>query len=542
MACLNYIFCECKLSRVAIVVAASFLKFLTLSNAQTGVPPNPPTVTAQLPSGKSVQGVLQQEAGQTVLKTDSDTKYTLSNSDALPKLAEPFPLHVDLKPRGGKYYLEIGKADIKSVGQWRSAFKRVVDTNVTPQLKTLEDRVEELDKVVTPNLAKPTEEQDLSAVVTVYKKAEKVLDELYPTVQKDREVQSALLELKKNLQEERRRFFHNKLAKEGAFGDAHNYIKDASLVEKRFYRLNDNYRPEIYAMIRRLCSSCVAIVRKGKDVPDGSGVVIAENLVLTCKHNIAENCAESFESSDYAVWFDFEEKRWPPPVTTVVFDCKEKYRSDKLDFVILEIRPRNRGQNFDPTPIPVSKTRVMRWTPIFLVGHPQGLRRTVHDGAWVLFPYELRSNQEWGDLESDIAGDFVDWRADGKVEAKQEAGFVQADEFMVDSYGDFNPNGKTVYRYMPQGPNGQPSIGAECDTFSGDSGAPAILRETGELVGILYKGLSDIPGQSAATSERRPKIFGSASAKSHELILPISVIVDELGNSTCRQLGIQIDE
>jgi hypothetical protein len=269
----------------------------------------------------------------------------------------------------------------------------------------------------------------------------------------------------------------------------------------------------------------VAIGRIGSDVPVGSGVLIGRNLVLTCRHNIPANAARSFKTSERDVWFNYEERVWPPQLKTVKYDCREVYRSPKLDFSLLEIQPKDPSDMVEQQPISISTTRVPRWTPIFLVGYPQGIRRTVHDGSWVLFPSELLSKQERGEIQAEIASDFVDWTDAGGVEVKTEMGLMKAAEFMEDHYGAVRSDDEASYQYESEG---QPSMGAECDTFRGDSGAPAILRETGGLIGILYKGLDDIPGQTAATSERKPSIYGVAGPKYHEMILPIGPIVAEL--------------
>lgn len=505
-------------------------------------------VSAEL-SAQIIQGVIEtvqkgsQKEPETVLKvTDKQgdtTRYTLSNPQDLPQFSTSFPLHLELVPKK-KYNVEIKAVSIKSVGRWRLENKQVVDFRKMPQLKQLDSSIEELGDVVVPNLKGRIDDQNISVVMNKYKEARKHLETLYPTVKNDRQVLAAMIELKRHLETEQRIFFHNKLISENADGSAHQYLKEASLVEKRFFRLNDNYRPEIYDMIKRQCSTSVAIVRIGTDNPLGSGVLIGNRLVLTCRHNIRENTAKSYETSEYLVWFNFEERRWPPEIKTVAYDCREIYRSKKLDFSLLEIKPLQQPMDPEPAPIPISTARVERWTPIFLVGYPQGTRRTVHDGAWVLFPHKLMSNQERGELEAEIAEDFVDWTAAGEVTDKTEWALLQAQEFTEDCYGARKNGSEVEYSYMK---GDQPSIGAECDTFKGDSGAPAILRDSGGLIGILYKGLDDIPGQSAALSGRKPTISGKASAKYHELLLPISVIVQELDSSypAWKDYGIQFE-
>jgi len=477
----------------------------------------------------------------TVLKVankKATIRYAISNPQVLPQFSTSFPLHLNVALKKDGKTVEIKSVSIKSVGRWRLSYAAVVDTTKTPQLKALADKVQELNATVLPNLKGRIDDQNVAAVMSKYKETRNLLESIYSSVKDDRDVLGAMLELKRQLEAEQLAFFHNKLVSEDANGAAHRYLQDASIVEKRFYRLNDNYRPEIYDMIRRECASSVGIVRIGTDNPLGSGVLIAKNLVLTCRHNIRENTARSYPTSEYVVWFNFEERRWPPEIKTVVYDCFEVYRSKTLDFSLLEIKPQHDPVSPEPSPIPISMARVERWTPIFLVGHPQGIRRIVHDGAWVLFPYKLMSNQERGELESEIAEDFVDWSAAGEVTEKTEWGLLQAQEFTEDCYGPRKNDSAVEYHYMK---GDQPSMGAECDTFKGDSGAPAILRDTGNLAGILYKGLDDIPGQTAAASARKPTVSTKPGVKDHEVILPISVIVEDMRRSFPRyeQYGVQ---
>ena len=498
-------------------------------------------VTAHLSSdvkAQTVSGTIGINAkGATVLQKDKDTAYTLSNSQTLPKFKEQFPLHLQLaeKKGHGDYYREIKKADINSVGQWRLASKKFVDLRRIPQLQELNKKTEKLNELVTRNLEQEPEQQDLVGVLRAYKETRSLVESLWPNI-KDQQVLTALLELKRNLDQERLIFFHNKLASEKSAGPAQDWLAGESFIEKRFFGMNDNYRPEIYAMISRLCNSCVAIVKKDRSKPLGSGVLIGKDIVLTCKHNIDERSADSFETSDYVVWFDFEERRWPPPTPspvksdcwppptpTVKYACREIYRSKELDFVLLEIRPNTAPDNDQPAPLKLSKTRVDRWTPIVLVGYPDGNQRQVHDDAWVLYPHELRSDQERGKLESQIAKESVDWTEEGMVEDKKAKGLMAARDFLDDNYEKDQTDG--IYRYTRYH---QPTIGAVCDTFEGDSGAPAVLRETGKLIGILYRGLPDIPGQTASTDERKPSISGSPGTRYHELILPITAILAEL--------------
>jgi V8-like Glu-specific endopeptidase len=278
-------------------------------------------------------------------------------------------------------------------------------------------------------------------------------------------------------------------------------------------------------MISERSASCVAVVQKaGGAVPLGSGVLIGPDTVLTCAHNITEHAADSFDSSEIVVWLDYEERHFGTQLSNVVCDCQEVYRSKTQDFVILKIRRADNKQPTGRTPIALNGTRIIRWTPIFLVGYPQGWRRTIHDSSWVLFPHRIVSNTEWGDIESAVTAEYLEEQTEQDPNVRSQRAAEKARDFMVSRYGQPEPNATNkqyVLRY-----EGAEYIGAECDTFEGDSGAPAMLREDGSIIGILFKGMSDFG--AAMTSARNPRVTSRPGARFHERILPISNVIADL--------------
>jgi hypothetical protein len=165
--------------------------------------------------------------------------------------------------------------------------------------------------------------------------------------------------------------------------------------------------------------------------------------------------------------------------------------------------------------------------PLFLVGYPQGARRTVHDSSWVLFPNSL-TNEDWGRLELTLVNEFVVDQMGSDVtysKKKQFAAKKAADE-MKNRYGPFREGNDVQYRHTAGGD--VEYMGVECDTFPGDSGAPAITRERGTLVGILFKGIDT--GSHLASAIGSPANPLRPGAKYHERILPIGLIVKELND------------
>jgi len=62
----------------------------------------------------------------------------------------------------------------------------------------------------------------------------------------------------------------------------------------------------------------------------------------------------------------------------------------------------------------------------------------------------------------------------------------------------------------------QPTIGADCDTYRGNSGSPAYNRRINSVIGVLFDGQEDL-GQPWRPGWR-----------AHEAILPISKIVSQI--------------
>lgn len=266
--------------------------------------------------------------------------------------------------------------------------------------------------------------------------------------------------------------------------------------EKAWYGRDDNYRPEIYQLIRNRSRSCVGIFHRNGDLsskPVGSGVLIGSNLILTADHVIEK--AESAED-EFDVVFDYEEMREPGTgvlkrvdtvsrhrIVKVLYSCGQQGRriddfTTPADFALLEINPLNTlGKPIPSDVIPVSldASTLSHETPIFLIGHPQQSPRMVHDNSWVKFPYRL-SPRAFSDLLCKVNSEFIG--AGGGSAAEQ------ADAFLKAYRKQELPNGKSRYRYVAFRDGLKiDAIGIESDTFKGDSGAPAMLRETGDLIG-----------------------------------------------------------
>jgi V8-like Glu-specific endopeptidase len=286
--------------------------------------------------------------------------------------------------------------------------------------------------------------------------------------------------------------------------------------QKAWYGVHDNnYRPVVYQGIYNSAASCVGIVDHGESRPFASGVLIGENLILTCRHMVSERIPV-----DLRVWFDYQDGN---PNTAEqckvisridVSDTPDDPKLSPLDFCLLTIerKPNSKVRH----PLPISTANVRRGMPIYLIGHPSQAPQTVHDNAWVLFPYMV-SPSTMKELRIAVNAELV---------GKGSTSAIATDHF-IESYKPDTVGGQQIFRYIGNW-EGQslPMIGAECETFKGDSGSPAILRERGAIIGILIQGQPD--QADYGTNPTRDVHGYSAGWVYHEKILPMGPIVDYL--------------
>jgi trypsin-like peptidase len=292
--------------------------------------------------------------------------------------------------------------------------------------------------------------------------------------------------------------------------------------QKAWYGRDDNYRPEVYKAIYDTASSCVALVDQADDRPFASGALIGEDLILTCSHQVADRDAD-----DLQVWFDYESGNPNDPriekckVLSRVFNGTPP-RGDPtlspLDFSVWKIQrpPGAKARQ----PLKLITKRVRRGVPIYLIGHPQRAPQTVHDNAWILFPFEASQN-EMKELRIAVNAELI---------GRKGSSALLTDHFMKSYVPIPVPGGDRIFRYIGDwGGRRLPLIGVDSDTFKGDSGSPAILREKGAVIGILIEGQPD-QGEFGSNPTRETHGY-HAGWTYHERVLPIREIVSELDDS-----------
>jgi V8-like Glu-specific endopeptidase len=481
---------------------ADFLKIpkIPVAVAKVNGAPKPAKPIIQTAAGNYILG----EKG--IIKIE-DKKKILTSTPGIPKTVDVVST--------GPHKAEITDQQLPTVSQWETD----LDTKLGPKQK-LVARVSEAVKALDVESKPILHSGDLSNTEGVTKKYKMLREDIltnYAEVPKSEHLVRTVL--------------------------ARAYLTSQS-GQKAWYGRDDNYRPEVYQTIYQKSKCCVGITLRNQMKPIGSGVLIGPDTVLTAKHVIQNGV----DATDFDVLFNYEQIFKPEnrtltdEPTTSRRHIKSTYflgkapdkDSSPLDFVLLKI---DAAQPDEKRPfVPISMDRVTPDTSIFLVGHPRRAQRLVHDNSWVKFPYEVSDPE----LQQLLVGVNAELAAAGSEDAAAEA-----DRFMSFYKPTTGKSGKKAYHYVNQrGGKAMRYMGAECDTFHGDSGAPAMLRESGELIGILVAGepdQEDMPNEGRVKSN--PYVAGWLH---HEKLLPITEVVDQLDNATKKrwrkECGVTISE
>jgi hypothetical protein len=284
--------------------------------------------------------------------------------------------------------------------------------------------------------------------------------------------------------------------------------------EKSLYGVNrdDRYPPQAYERIYANSRGAFALRVKNEPIPRCSAVLIGEKLALTNNHCILEDLPEELEAV-----FDYEDDLDGNHLASKVFPVADirltrEEERDNLDFVLLELGQNADGalpgRSFPPQCLSLNPAR--RDDPIYVVGFPLGQPRTVHDNAFVYFPFRVTPS-EYTDLEIRVRAEFDSFEAESRsyIDGKLK-------EF-VDSYQQrTGGDGEKYYEYISVRFDNQPTIGADSDTYRGNSGSPAFSRRTHTVIGLLFDGQEDL------TQPWAP------GWRSHEAILPITKVIERL--------------
>ena len=284
-------------------------------------------------------------------------------------------------------------------------------------------------------------------------------------------------------------------------------------LSKSLYGLDhdDRYPPQAYQRIYANSRGAFALRARQEDKPRCSAVLIGERLALTNNHCILEETADEFEAL-----FDYEEDldgnqlaRQAFPVTAIRLSDEDE--RGNLDFVLLEL-----GTNADGVPpgktYPVqclSMTRVKRDDPLYVIGYPLGEPRTVHDNSFVYFPFRVTPD-EYISMKLLVSAEFE------SIEAEDQSYREGKLKEFVDSYQLREGAGDPYYEYISVRFDRQPTIGADSDTYRGNSGSPVYHRRSHAVIGLLFDGQEDLSEPWAA------------GWRAHKAVLPIVKVIEQL--------------
>lgn len=257
-----------------------------------------------------------------------------------------------------------------------------------------------------------------------------------------------------------------------------------------------------------------------------SGIAVSRRWIASAGH-----CFTNRAWRDVRVQFDLDGlgkasrplqiiDQWPEP-------APGSKGTDLIDFTFVrveedaavsaaydDLETRIHAQPYSAEPLCLRSDPVTYRQPVFAVGYPMGLIKTVHDYAYVWFPFKI--NEElYNRMGAEIFAQAY------KIE-KELGRTSYADSVKKDfeaAYSKTANEGDQVFRYYFDTASGsalRPSFGIDTDTSGGDSGSPVFDRSTRCVVGIFTGGQRD----TLSASE--------VSWREHEIATPISEILKQV--------------
>jgi len=416
---------------------------------------------------------IRQRGAKIVVQTE-DKPIEVKNSKAVSPYVQGLPVEAKIDVLS-QSQVELKDVSLEVTGKWQRAHDRE---------KTGFDRInrayERLDAVAERALAPQADEDDIKALQRAVGAANTAVVETYESLsESDEEGRREVLET----------------------------FRDIRKTGKAIYGLHrdDRYVPQTYQRIYENSRGAIALGPTDQK-PHCSGVLIGKDLVLTNHH-----CIETFFPTDLQVRFEYEEDlkgnslvQLRLPVTGYAVSSADQRGG--LDFAVLQLGADANGVHAGDTHPPQCLTtkRVRIDDPLYVIGHPLQQPRTVHDNAFVFFPFQV-TRTELTELELLVRTEFAD--AEDEDERVRE---------FQESYRERQQGTETLYENYSKRYRQQPTIGADCDTFHGNSGSPVYSRRTHRVIGLLFDGEEDVDDEHGA------------GWRSHEAILPMSQIVAKL--------------
>lgn len=241
-----------------------------------------------------------------------------------------------------------------------------------------------------------------------------------------------------------------------------------------------------------------AVQQSGDTV--GACFLIGKNLVLTARHCLRnENNVKVSQGSLSFVFHDPKEPP-PPPKTYYLQKVILEGKDESEDYALLKIGTKTGGvvtdagpsdNSIPAMPIDLTSESMGKYRSVYAIGFPESGPIIVADGARVVVPYIL-SSDEYTDLKLRFRAEVLKARENAE---KDNPGTGEALELnlMERFKKSFVPkgDGSTDYRFtsaMLKKHAPMPAFALNSNTYSGNSGGPVLTRKSSLVVGLFCRG------------------------------------------------------
>ncbi|MGH9350537.1 MAG: trypsin-like serine protease [Vicinamibacterales bacterium] len=283
--------------------------------------------------------------------------------------------------------------------------------------------------------------------------------------------------------------------------------------QKARYDRNDQYPPAAYDRIYRNSRGAVALADRDENGSFCSGVLVSRDLVLTARHCFTRLLPE--QRARVEARFNYERdlsgiplKDDRYPFAGIVAEGQRVLDDGpRLDFALVRLGQNAAGRLPGDTHPPqcLSTRAVHRDDAVYVIGHPRGDSRVVHDNAFVYFPFQV-NRFSFNRLQIIVDAELTN-------HPKRSA---ELERFRQSYRRRTLDSGDELFEHFSEKWGRQPTIGANSDTYHGNSGSPVYSRRFHHVVGIFTEGEPDVEAPFEPGWRR------------HEAAIPVTVIMQQL--------------